>query len=286
MANGPSSHWLVVDPQDANRLYMAQGTNSDSDATLLQSDDVGVSWSSLPNNLPATRIRHLAIAPEGTPASRTMYAAVQSKGTYKSSDSGTSWSKVLSGSGDARMTAIDPTDSETVYAVYRGVPGGIHKSTDAGGSWQQLAADNMKDPLWLLVDPEAPETLYVGQRGYSYAGLGGVWKSIDGGESFERVLNLAEQRRDDQVKGYCSMLAFDPNDSARIYAVCRDDGASYDTWVGQGLWVSDDRGLSWQAVNDELSHKNFTTVVVDPLDRNNVYVGSDGRGPFLFDAQL
>ena len=76
------------------------------------------------------------------------------------------------------MLAIDPLDSETLYA---GADGGIFKSTDGGRNWTVLDAGR-EATGWnevLVLDPSNPATLYAG------AGEAGVIKSTDSGRSWQ-----------------------------------------------------------------------------------------------------
>ncbi len=279
-----NSYWLVFDPDDSDVLYLAEGKRNDH-AMLLLSSDAGGTWTAVDDAFPTdTVVKHLSIAPTGTVSSRTLFAAAWSRGIYRSVDSGQTWTLVLGGSGKARMTAIDPTDPDVVYAAYRGSPGGVWKSTDGGDSWTQLSPEDLKDVCWIAIDPVDPGRVWVGQRTYSFPGSrpGGVWRSDDGGETFRKVLDLADAMGDPQVPGYVKMVVVDPSNHNRVYAISKDDGTAWGIWVGQGVWVTEDAGETWRPLNEGLAHRNAQCLTIDPFDSSVLYLGTDGGGSYRY----
>src|SRR6185369_5483566 len=85
--------------------------------------------------------------------------------------------------------AIDPTDSNTVYAgtvdeLPTGKKGGLYKSRDGGNSWEAVSTGL---PDWsggvsvLVIDPTDSRTLYLGTL------YEGVFKSVNGGSSWAAI---------------------------------------------------------------------------------------------------
>jgi hypothetical protein len=156
----------------------------------------------------------------------TIFAAGVSGGVWKSDDDGTTWRP--SGDGLTNMAvnslAIDPQRPSTIYAgtgegYFReeirgtGLPlrgGGIYASTNGGTTWQRLAATNTSDFHWVN-DLE----LGVGNSSRIYAATRtGVWRSLDGGGTFTRILETS-------VRGGCLDLALRPDRTEDVlFASC------------------------------------------------------------------
>ena len=97
-------------------------------------------------------------------------------------------------SGRISSLAVDPADSNTVYAAAAG--GGLWKSTDGGTTWNPLT-DNFPRLASgsVAIDPNNPTTIYYGTGELNfnidgYPGVG-VFKSTDGGGSWTQILNTA-----------------------------------------------------------------------------------------------
>ena len=148
-------------------------------------------WSQLgPLNV-GGRTRALLIDP-ANPA--VMYAAGVAGGVWKSTSAGETWqatSDLLPNLAVCSM-AFEPGNSNVIYAgtgegffngdMVRGA--GIFKSTDAGGSWSFLEATNSSDFFYvndIIVSPNDTRRVYAATRS-------GVWRSLDVGASWTRVL--------------------------------------------------------------------------------------------------
>jgi photosystem II stability/assembly factor-like uncharacterized protein len=108
------------------------------------------------------------------------------------------------------------------------------------GAWQFLGPGNVGGRTRaLLIDPHDPDVMYAG------AVSGGVWKTVDGGQSWAAVTDFLPNLA-------VNSLAFDPQDSAVIYAgtgegYFREDIRGTALPIrGNGIFVSRDRGASWQ----------------------------------------
>ncbi len=140
--------------------------------------------------------------------------------------------------GRTRAIAIDPTDPDRMFAA--GVAGGIWRSHDAGASW--MPVDDLMLNLavcTLAIDPTNPDVLYAGTgegfgNGIFLDGLG-IFKSIDGGFSFEQLPATAPAVT--SAFSYVNDLVISPNDPTRLYAATR-----------HGVFRSEDAGGSWNVV--------------------------------------
>jgi len=154
-----------------------------------------------------------------------VYAAIQEDGIYKSTDAGISWDLVLQDPSVAGVT-IDPTNADIVYV---GVWNGIQKSVNGGREWTLLGKGQG------LPEDKGIEKIVVaspdGQR--LYAAAGGIYKSYNGGDSWDYVsMNLPEHR--------FFSLTVDPSNGDIIYV-----GTNSLSNEG-GPFRSDDAGASWE----------------------------------------
>jgi len=209
----------------------------------------------------------------------TLYAGTAG-GVFKSMDGGASWSGI--GLINVSALAIDPLTPTTVYAgtgtFDMGALGGVFKSTDGGVSWN--ATGSLTGIVWsLAIDPLTPTTVYAGTLGYDSfdtepGSLGGVYKSTDGGASWNAVALI-----DPGPFTYCSpcggvsALAIDPLTPTTISGVTAamtvyfDDGSFLYTVPGYVL-KSTDGGASWSR-----GLSNVSALAIDPLTPNTLYAG-------------
>ena len=83
---------------------------------------------------------------------------------------------------------------------------GVYKSTDAGKTWTHLGLRDGQQIAQLAVDPKTPDRMFVAVAGHPYGPNEerGIYRSLDGGETFEKVLY-----RDENVGA--SDVQIDPN---------------------------------------------------------------------------
>ena len=111
--------------------------------------------------------------------------------------------------------------------------------------------------------PGDPNTLYVG------AASGGVWKTVDGGLTFEPIF-------DDQPIASIGDLALAPTNPAVIYVGSGEANARNSVSFGNGVYKSTDGGQSWTHMGlDDTRH--ISRVVVSSLDPDVVYIGAMGH---------
>lgn len=135
-------------------------------------------------------------------SSRSSYGGL---GIFRSRDGGETWRHMGLGDSDRiGRIVIDPRDSNRIYVAVLGklyTPGGqrgVFRSTDGGETWQEVLAgdpDAYTGFIDLVIDPAQPDTLYAAswqrsRRPWDFVegGAGsGVWKSIDGGDTWTRL---------------------------------------------------------------------------------------------------
>ncbi|MEO8368283.1 MAG: IPT/TIG domain-containing protein [Candidatus Solibacter sp.] len=174
----------------------------------------------------------------------TVYAGSGGGGVWKSTDGGATWNPLTDSQASlsAGAIAIDPVNPDTIYVgtgeinacqdCYPG--GGILKSRDAGQTWQRITGPFV-DSLGrgariagISVNANNPQVLLAAAFFLGANGIPGVYRSADGGATWQSVLN----------RGHATAVAFDPVNTNVAYAGL----------YGGGLYRSVDTGLTWQRV--------------------------------------
>ncbi len=204
------------------------------------------------------------IAVTGVPGRRhEFYIAAVNGGIFKTTDSGRVWTPVFDDQPTASIgaLAVAPSVPDTVYAGSGegrqrpdlAVGDGIYKSTDAGAHWTHLGLRDGQQIPKIVVDPHDANRLFVAVLGHPYGPNQerGVYRSTDGGATFERVLYI------DENSGAFD-LAFDPSDSRTLYATLwaarqppweTTDGGSFGGKGTSGLFKSTDAGTTWKRLD-------------------------------------
>lgn len=211
-----------------------------------------------------SQLKYRYIGPEGNRVSavagvpgdpRVYYAGAASGGLFKSSDGGIHWQPVFDDQPVASIGAIAvaPSDPNVVW-VGTGEPfirshislgWGVYKSTDAGKSWSKMGLDNTGRIARIVIDPRNPEVVFIAALGHAYGPQPerGVYRSSDGGKSWERVLFVNDS------SGAVD-LVMDPSNPRILFAATWQ--VEIHTWgresggAGSGIWKSSDGGTTWK----------------------------------------
>jgi len=205
---------------------------------------------------------------------------MQGDGIYKSTDAGKTWQHVgLKNSQAIARVRIHPTNPDIVYTAVLGHPygpneeRGVFKSGDGGKTWKKvLYKGDQAGAVDLIIDVNNPETIYATiwqvyrtpYKMWGGGGVSGIFKSTDGGESWEELT-----RKPGMPTGTVGKIGVtvSPVDAKRVWAVVEaEDG---------GVYRSDDAGATWKLVNNERKLRQrafyYSRLVADPIDRDGVY---------------
>jgi photosystem II stability/assembly factor-like uncharacterized protein len=190
------------------------------------------------------------------------YIGVVNGGVWKTTDYGRIWRPIFDDqpTGSIGAIALAPSNPDIIYVgsgegLQRpdlSTGDGIYKSTDAGETWTHLGLRDGQQIPQIIVDPEDPNRLFVAVLGHPYGPNEerGIFRSTDGGRSFQKVLY-----RDENTGGVD--VAFDPSDAQTVYAVMWE--AREGPWEngvfrgpGSGMFKSTDGGDTWRRLTEGL----------------------------------
>ncbi len=184
-----------------------------------------------------------------------IFAGAASGGVWKSVDGGITWNPVFDDEKLINIGAIKINQSNPdIIWVGTGegnprnsinIGGGLYKSMDGGKTWKSLGLEETKNIHRILLDPRDENVAYIGVIGNPYAEHEerGLYKTTDGGESFEKILYV------DEKTGVGEMV-MDPSNPNKIFVNMWE----HRRWPwffnsggpGSGLYVTRDGGKNWK----------------------------------------
>lgn len=261
---------VLLKPTNPNIIHLA------SDRGYVRSTDGGTTWTV---RLSTNWCTDLALSPS---APATVFAAIHSDGIYKSTDDGSSWTKLTNGlpsGGFGRINmAISLNDTNVIYASFIANSGalyGMYKTTNAGNSWFNLpnTPNYVGYQGWydncVIIHPTNPNICYAGGVFPYGSGYYGLIKTTDGGNSWVDVtIGSNGQLHPDQ---HC--LAFGPDNTL---------------WVGNdgGIWKTADGGQTWINCNHTLGVTQFYTLAIHPTNSNFLLGGNQDNGSEWYTGSL
>ena len=202
--------------------------------------------------------RSAAVA--GIPDQRDVYYfGATGGGVWKTDDGGKTWKPVSDGffGGSIGAVAVSAWDPNVVYAgggekTVRGNVSsgdGVWKSTDAGKTWKHSGLPDSRHIPRIRIHPRDPDLVYAAVLGHLYGPNPerGVFRSKDGGGTWERILHVSDHAG-------AVDLAMDPTNPRVLYAslwrVLRTPWSLESGGEGSGLWKSTDSGDTWDELSD------------------------------------
>ncbi len=288
---------LAVAPWDHDVVWAGTGERNSLRSNswgngLHRSDDGGETWTHV--GLEETReIGRIAVHPTDT---GTVYVGAlghlwgpnPERGVYRTTDRGESWEKVLfvndtTGIVDLKM---NPRDPDVLYAAAwhrlrwggghmegAGAGSGIYRTTDGGETWTELTRPGLDNGLpteklgriGLAVHPEDPEIVYAviqaahGARRPDVSPHGGIFRSDDGGDSWERVHDVSA------VPDYFyNEVWLNPTDPDELFL------------AQTRLHRSTDGGRSVEVFDVGRVHVDHHAMWIDPEHPDHMVLGNDG----------
>ncbi len=195
------------------------------------------------------RVTALAVDPTNP---QVIYLGAADGGIWKSTDGGAHWQPVADDLPSLSIGALAVGPDGTVYVgtgeanssgdSYDGT--GLYRSQDGGQTWQYLGLGRTRHIGRIVIHPQNPQVLYVAAMGalYSPDSSRGVYRSTDGGQTWQRVLFVSDSTG-------CIDLVINPSNPQVLYAALWERIRHPDRRVmggpTSGIYRSEEGGTTW-----------------------------------------
>ncbi len=222
-------------------------------------------------------VSDFAVPENGREHRYTWYVAMRSGGVWKTSNNGTTFEPVFDGNGVQAIgdVTVAPSDNDIVWvgtgdnanarSSHSGL--GVFKSTDAGETWQNMGLHDSHHIARIVIHPDEPDIVYVAVIGHLFSANAerGLFKTLDGGETWQKVLYI-----NDGV-GVVD-VAMDRDRPDVLYAATYEMKRRPWTFDAGGpasaIYKSDDAGASWTRLGDGLPDGEIGRIGID-IHRGN-----------------
>ncbi|MBN2432637.1 MAG: hypothetical protein JXQ27_14270, partial [Acidobacteria bacterium] len=229
---------IALDPVNPDVLYV--GTVD----RVRKSVNGGLSWFTASTGLPAAQMDRIYVDPF---APGTLYVAVDYNGIYRSTNGGTSWTRIYAPFNELPYVACHPRIPDRLYACNFD-PVGFAISDDGGDEWRTVANGPY---FWeMAFDPADDDRLYA-------QSIYGGYTSADGGETWVPLTPYPGRS-----------IAVDPTEPETLYA-----------GTLKGVFRSTDRGDSWFTASNGISEV-ILSLAVPPTEAGMVYAGDYSHNIF------
>lgn len=208
----------------------------------------------------------------------TMVAASASGGVWKTTNEGTTWEPIFEEApstsiGDIAIAASNPNiiwvgtgEANIFRSSMAGC--GVYKSEDAGETWEHMGLAGTHTIPRIVIHSKNPDVVYVAASGHewTYNEERGVFKTTDGGKTWEKVLYINEEIG-------AIDLVMDPEDTDTLYAAMwnriRRRWSDPRPSPGDGIFKTTDSGKTWTQLKEGLPPSEFTGRIGIDLSRTN-----------------
>ncbi|MFL6583508.1 MAG: glycoside hydrolase [Chthoniobacterales bacterium] len=190
------------------------------------------------------------------------YMAQVNGGVFKTDDFGRTWTPIFDDqpTGSVGAIAVAVSDPNVIYVgsgegLHRpdlSIGDGVYKSIDAGKTWTHLGLRDGQQIAQIAIDPRDANRLFVAVAGHPYGPNEerGIFRSLDGGKTFEKALY-----KDENTGG--SDVLIDPANPQIVYASLwesREGPWENSAWNGAngGIFKSTDGGKTWTQLHGGL----------------------------------
>ena len=245
-----------------------------------------------------------ARAVAGVPGKPTVfYIGFDNGGVWRSSDYGSNWEPLFDrqSTGSIGAIAVAPSNPGIIYVgtgagIIRpdlATGNGMYRSNDTGRTWMHLGLDDTQMIAYVDVDAANPDRLFVAALGHPYGPNAerGVFRSTDGGRTFEKVLYKDEYTSANEVR-------IDPGNPNTVYAALWQQQSTFyeyaafgpdSTWPGAGgIYKSTDGGTTWTQLTNGLPQVLEANIAIAPSNSQVIYAmiasvnPAGGSGPVSF----
>jgi len=248
----------------------------------------------------AGRARAVAATP-GKPT--VFYIGFDNGGLWRSTDYGSNWESLFDheATGSIGAIAVAPSSPNVLYVgtgagIIRpdlATGYGMYRSDDTGRTWTHIGLDSTQMIAYVDVDPNNPDRLFVAALGHPYGpnAQRGVFRSTDGGKTYDKVLYKDEYTSANEVR-------IDPSNPSTVYATLWQQQSTFyeyaafgpdSSWPGAGgIYKSTDGGTTWTQLTNGLPQVLEANIAIAPSNPQVIYAmiasvnPAGGSGPVNF----
>ena len=239
----------------------------------------GLELRSIGPSFKSGRIADIAIHPENQ---NIWYVAVGSGGVWKTTNSGTTFTPIFDDQPvySIGCVTIDPQNphiiwvgtGENIGGRHVSYGDGIYRSRDGGQSWENMGLKESQHISKIIIHPDNSDVIWVAAQGplWNKGGERGLYKSIDGGKTWKKVLG------DDEWVGVTDIV-MDPRNSKCLYAATWQRHRNVAAYMGGGpgtaLYKSVDGGNTWEKLTKGLPKSNMGKIglAISPQNPDVIY---------------
>ncbi|SHE77310.1 WD40/YVTN/BNR-like repeat-containing protein [Flavisolibacter ginsengisoli] len=215
----------------------------------------------------------------------TFYFGATGGGVWKTTDGGSNWKNISDKffGGTIGSVAIAPSDENIIYVgegentlrgnVSEGLQG-MWRSEDGGRTWKNIGLKDGRHIVRILIHPRNPDIVWAAVMGHLFGPnqMRGIYKTIDGGKSWKRVLYVNEQTG-------ASDLVMEEGNPEVLYAgtwrALRTPYSMESGGEGSGLWKSINGGETWTNISSKKGLPKgvwgIVSVAVSPSNPDKIY---------------
>lgn len=239
-------------------------------------------WRAVGPKMAGARVEAIAV-PAGQP--HTFYVGIGSGNLWKTTNNGMTWTPIFEHEstfaiGDVAVAPSNPDivwvgtgETEFRHSGYTYAGTGVFKSVDGGRTWVNTGLNDSHHIGKVLIDPQDADVVYVSAIGpfWSSGGERGVYKTTDGGATWQKSLDLGPQTGSVD-------LVMDPIDRRVLYAAAWQPVAG----PGSGIYKTTDAGATWTKLGGGLPPGPLGRIGLDvaPSNPNIVYAFIDNQAPY------
>jgi len=221
----------------------------------------------------------------------TFLLATASGGLWKTENNGTTWVSLFDNNSSITLgdIAVSQTDENLIWAgtgeenssrsSYAGT--GIYKTTDGGETWKNMGLRDSHHISEIIIDPKNNNIVYVAVLGHLYTTneQRGIFKTLDGGKTWEKVLFVSNRTGAVDLK-------MDPKNNKVLYASFWDrDRKAWnmvESGVESSIYKTEDAGKTWNKIVNGFPQGKYTGrigLAISNSKPNVVYAFLDNQTP-------
>jgi photosystem II stability/assembly factor-like uncharacterized protein len=269
---------LVATPAMAKKKAAEEPENGD-DTPMSATTFSGLTMRNIGPAINSGRVSDFAVHPH---AHHIIYAATASGNLWKTSNAGTTWKPIFDkeGSYSIGCVTLDPNNPNVVWVgtgennSQRSVAfgDGVYKSLDGGQNWEKVGLEDSEHIGMIAIDPRDSNVVYVAAQGplWRSGGERGVYKTTDGGVTWERVLHVSDDTGINEIH-------MDPRNPDVLYASSYQRRRHVWTLIDGGpesaIYKSTDAGATWRKLTEGLPKVDMGKIglAISPACPDTIY---------------